>query len=456
MHPHLKGFRTIFAQGPGPRLRSVNGRHFPAKWFSNCDKLGHLYSVLIGAYHRMDPLVRAAVIAQNLLTSGFITGLNTGLGVLLIFVQMGRAPTFLVGLVLATLGLELIWEVRRRRRVRTPATTRRDFEFFVAGMLFVKAALVAAGPALSESWSASIYVVFMLAAAFGQSAAAFGTLVFALAFEAARLGATKPGQWLELLWPQVLLGIAFTSLNFVVFRAEIARVRRLSRERLEAELQRTKEAARSYRLLTTPTSAVERTGPLQLRGSEERAQTAAVEEIHATAQFALDLLRRALGLQSAALLWLDASRQRLTIHELSSTVEGIKSGTLSARDGVIAACLAQQKPMAIKGPRAQRNVPIYSEKPAVGAVCAIPVLDHEHPRGVLLVDRVGDTDFSHSDMELLQAATRFLLRAIENERVFVQLEAAKNEQGKLYRAAGLLAAATTEVQVIEKIGRAHV
>lgn len=398
----------------------------------------------------MDPLVRAAVIVQNLLTSGFVTGLNVGLGVVLILVQMGRAPSICAGLVLTALGLELATELRRRQRARSASTTRRDFEFFVGWVLLVKAGLLLGGPALSESWSATIYVVFMLAAAFAQSGAAFGTLLFALGFEAARLGATRPGQWFEMLWPQALLGAAFTSMNFVVFRAEIARVRRLSRERLEAELQRTKEAARSYRLLTTPSSAVERTGPVPLRGNEERAQTAAVEEIHATAQFALDLLRRALGLQSAALLWLDSTRQRLAIHELSSTVDGIKSGTFSARDGVIAASLAQQKPMAIIGPRAPRNVPFYSDKPAIGAACATPVLDHDHARGVLLVDRVSPEEFTQSDMELLQAATRFLLRAIENERIFIQLEAAKNEQGKLYRAAGLLAAATTEAQVIEK------
>ena len=105
--------------------------------------------------------------------------------------------------------------------------------------------------------------------------------------------------------------------------------------------------------------------------------------------------------------------------------------------------------MALAGPRAARNVPYYSEPSLVGAVCATPVLDHGHARGVLVVDRAHATEFSPSEQELLQAATRFILRAIENERVFVQLEAAKIEQGKLYRAAGLLAAATTEVQVIE-------
>ncbi len=396
----------------------------------------------------MDPLVRAALITQNLFGRGLVLALNVGLGVVLIAVQIGRLPTPCLGLVLTALGLTLTQQLVRRRR-QAAQGTRRDLELFTQWVLFVKTGLMLAGPVHGQAWSPIIYVVFMLAAAFAQPGAAFGTLGFALTFEAARLGATQPGQWLELLWPQALLGIAFTSLNFLVFRAEIARVRRLSRERVDAELQRTKDAARSYRLLTTPSSAVERTGPLPLRGSDERAQTAAVEEIHATAQLALDLLRRALNLQSAALLWLDNSRQRLTINELSSTVDGIRTGPFNAKDGLIAASLTQQRPMALVGARAARNVPLYSDQPMVGAVCATPVLDHGHARGVLLVDRAQPIEFTASDQDLLLASTRFLLRAIENERVFVQLEAAKIEQGKLYRAAGLLAAATTEVQVIE-------
>ena len=396
----------------------------------------------------MDPLVRAALVTQNLLGRGLIMGLNVGLGVVLILIQMGRVPAACLWFVLTALGLTLTQQLHRRRRYANQSI-RRDLELFTLLFLTVKGGLLLAGPEHGLAWSALVYVVFMLAAAFAQSGAAFGTLGFALAFEAARLGATQPGQWFEVLWPEATLGVAFTSLNFLVFRAEITRVRRLSRERIDAELQRTKDAARSYRLLTTPSSAVERTGPLPLRGNDERAQASAVEEIHASAQFALDLLRRALNLQSAALLWLDNGRARLSINELSSSLDGIKSGPFSARDGVIAAALAQQRPMALAGPRAARNVPYYSDAPLIGAVCAAPVLDHGHARGVLLVDRAQAIEFTASDQELLQASTRFLLRAIENERVFVQLESAKIEQGKLYRAAGLLAAATTEVQVIE-------
>lgn len=396
----------------------------------------------------MDPLVRAAFVMQNLLGRGLGLATSAGLAVVLVAVQAGRLPPYCLYLVLAPLGLALAAQLRCRRR-GAAESIRRDLELFTQAVLLLRVGLQIAGPALAEAWSASVYLVLMLAAAFARPGAAFGTLIYALALEAAHLGVTHAGQWLERLWPQVVLASVFTGLNFAVFRAEVARVRRLSRERIDAELQRTKEAARSYRLLTTPSSAVERTGPLPVRGNEERALSAAVEEIHSTSQFALDLLRRALNLQSVVLLWLDASRQRVSIHEISSLREDTKAGPFSAKDGAIAAALAEQKPITIAGPRAIRHVPYYTQAATVGAVSVTPVLDHGHPRGVLVADRAGNSEFNDSEQELLVAATRFLLRSIENERVFVQLESAKIEQGKLYRAAGLLAAATTEVQVIE-------
>jgi diguanylate cyclase (GGDEF)-like protein len=50
---------------------------------------------------------------------------------------------------------------------------------------------------------------------------------------------------------------------------------------------------------------------------------------------------------------------------------------------------------------------------------------------------------------MLVAGTRYILRAIQNERVFVQLERAKVEQGKLYRTSRALGAALSERDVVE-------
>ena len=280
----------------------------------------------------MDPLVRAALMMQILLGRALGLSLSVGLAVLWVAVQAGRLSAYLLWLVLATLGIALASRLRTRERFGS-VSARRDLEWFTQCVLAVRTVSLLIGPGFAETLFPIVYLVLMLAAAFARPAAAFGTLIYVVVLEAARIGATTPTLWLEKLGPTVLLGALFTSLNFVVFRAEVARVRRLSRERVEAEIARNKEAARSYRLLVTPSSAVERTGPIALRGNDERAQSAAVEEIHVASQGALDLLRSALNLKSAVLLWLDTSRQRLTIHELSTAHEGLKPGPFTRAMG---------------------------------------------------------------------------------------------------------------------------
>jgi len=94
-------------------------------------------------------------------------------------------------------------------------------------------------------------------------------------------------------------------------------------------------------------------------------------------------------------------------------------------------------------------LPYYGEPRPIKAVCAVPVFEHGHLRGVLVVDRMEGDSFSATDQDLVEQAARFAARSIENERVFVQLERTKVEQGKLYRAAERLGAAITEQEVVD-------
>jgi diguanylate cyclase (GGDEF)-like protein len=159
-------------------------------------------------------------------------------------------------------------------------------------------------------------------------------------------------------------------------------------------------------------------------------------------------LQRSLKLESAVLFGLDASQSQLCVQEAASDA-AILPGPLSAKNGIFAAALAQGRPVSIVGTRAAHHAVYYVSRPAVGALCAVPVLDRGRPHGVLVVDRAEREPFTSAEEESLLGATRFLLRVIENERVFVQLERAKIEQTKLYRAVEALAAAATEAQVIE-------
>jgi diguanylate cyclase (GGDEF)-like protein len=118
-------------------------------------------------------------------------------------------------------------------------------------------------------------------------------------------------------------------------------------------------------------------------------------------------------------------------------------------DGVIGAVLAQRKPVSLSGLKPTFKVPYYHGPCPVKALAAIPVLEGETLRGVLVVDRLDNARFSDHEEEVAAQAARFCLRAIQNERTFLQLERAKVEQGKLYRAAQALGAALSEKDVVD-------
>jgi two-component system cell cycle response regulator len=397
----------------------------------------------------MDPLVRATLAVQHGLARASGISLSLGLGAYL--VAWAADPPQLAwslgaaALLVISTGFRL---ARRLSRLAPEEVTRLDIELFTHLVVMGFAIVLNVPGGLDGPAYPVLYALMMVSAAFSRPIAAVGTLVFAIVIEGA-LHAQAFGEPSSdrLVSHALLLGL-FTFLNLAVFHAELARIRRLSRARIESEIQRMREAARSYRLIGAPSSAVERRS-LPPTDDDDRLLRSGVDEIHQALQFALELLRRSLSLRTAVLLGLDAHAGRLHIQELATDEDAIVPGPFRASDGILGAALARGEAVNVCGLKAGAHVPYYAVKPAIGAACAVPMLDHGQARGVLVVDREAREPFTIGEEELLVSATRFILRAIENERVFIQLERAKLEQGKLYRAADALASATTEVKVIE-------
>lgn len=288
-----------------------------------------------------------------------------------------------------------------------------------------------------------IYVLLMASAAYAQPAAALATVGFAalteLGLRVVALAQVEGQQ----IWPRLLFLAVFTLVNVALFRAEIARVRKISREHVAGELSRLKEAARSYRLASAEKS------PLAAHSLEsaDQALHSAVGEVQHAAQYALRLLSDGLRLKTAALLSVD-SKGRLSAFESCSQAE-LSSQTLSATDGIFAAALDQGEPIAIVGKRAAHHATFYREPQQVGALCVVPLLESSQARAFLIAVRTEQEAFSAVEVEMLKTSAEFLLRSMQNERIFARLERANREQAKLYRAASALGAARTEAQVIE-------
>jgi diguanylate cyclase (GGDEF)-like protein len=397
----------------------------------------------------MDPFVRLALAVQHVLARVSGVALAVLLACGLVWWAAEPVPEIMTWIGIAFLAVSVVARlIRRLWRLAPTETTRLDIELFLHLVVAAYLVVMHAPGKLEGPYYPLLYALIMLAAAFCRPLAALAALAFAIVLEGALWAIAFQDPSGEALLPHALLLGLFSSLNLVVFRAELARVRRLSRARIDAEIQRMKEAARSYRLIGAPSGATERRS-LPAAVDEERLLRSGVDEIHQAVDFALLLVRRSLNVRTAVLLGLDGAAQRLHIQELSTELDGIEPGPYRASDGIFGAALARGEAVAVCGPKAGAHVPYYALRPSIGAVCAVPTVEHGQIRGLLVVDREAAEPFTKQEEELLGTATRFILRAIENERVFAQLERAKLEQGKLYRSAEALAAATTEAQVIE-------
>lgn len=391
----------------------------------------------------MDQLVRATLLARRLVRAGHGIALTCALAA---FVVMGGATApFGVAPFLAA----VLWVVLLGKRLRTKLGTTGeaplllDFELGALLSVGLDALLLRFDGTLSGRFSPATYVLVALVASFGRPAAGLAVVAWVVALDAIIRNQTLGERSWEALATQAGFACAFALLNLLLLRAEVARIRLTARGRVAREIERLRQDARSYRLLGAGDAGARK------EDAEERLARSSVEEIHQSVHYALELLRRSLDLHTAVLLWRTDSGTHLRISELSTASDEIHDAPFSIGDGVLAVVISKKEAVLLENLRPSYKVPYYAAACPVRALAAIPVVDDGIVRGVLALDRVDNRPFTPHEHELAAHAARYCLRAIQNERVFVQLERAKVEQGKLYRAAQALGAALSEKDVVE-------
>ena len=362
---------------------------------------------------------------------------------------LGAPIGFVHAGVFAPTAIMLAIAVREKIRSKTEARASTDVTIALyassAPVIFV----LTQEPKLDGPLSATLYLLVALLSAFTRPAAAIFAVVNLLVCEAlVRHFHLASPAWESLALRAVLLS-AFATINVLFLRAEVARVRRAARVRVDQELRRIEEDARSYRLLgseETPETRAE---------SEARLARSSVEEIQRAVHYALELLRRTLNLHTAALLWLNDAGTHLRISELSTSSNEIHDAPIAIGDGVLGAVVMKKERVSLSHLKPSNKVPYYDGPCPVRVLLAMPILEglegaqEKNLRGILVLDRTDNTEFTPHEEELAAQAARYCLRAIQNERIFVQLERAKVEQGKLYDAAKALGAALSEKDVLE-------
>jgi two-component system, cell cycle response regulator len=399
----------------------------------------------------MSNLVRTAYIFRQTLTLSAPSLLLGGFIAALCLEASKPLPDLYVALVGLCLLAFLFMRYQARSQVRGYLrAVLTEVEILVGVLVLCTGFLLAMGMDLAGPGFALTYIVVALAAAWARRLSTTIAVVSLGLIESVLwkygFGKAIPNSMF------VHVGIAgvFAFLNSFIMQGELVRLRKHSRAHVDAELDKIRDAARSYRLIGAPSSMTTAPPPsVNTAKTEERLVRSSIEEIHQAVLFSLDLVRRSLELRTAMLLWLNASGTHLRISELSTDIDGVLEGPFLAGDSVFGAALARKAPVSLNNLKANYKLPYYDGACPVGSICAVPVLEQGEIRGLLIVDRDETRGFSAREEEQLMAATRHCLRAIQNERVFIQLERAKAEQGKLYRAAEALGGARGEVEVLE-------
>ncbi len=388
----------------------------------------------------MPPLLSLMLLSRRAARVLFPFALAAMLGAFVVLDASARLPEVWAAAGLATIAA--LFGHRLVRRVRAiDSSALADIELGVLLVVLAYGAIVRFDRSLDGRLYPVVLSCVAIVSAFAKPGASAVIVLIAAAMEIAARRALTGELAPRSLVPHLVFLVVFGTQNAIVLRAEIARVRKASRERLETELLRMRDDARSYRLLGAGRTEAH-------KNDEERLVRSGVEEIHQAVLFALKLLRESLDLYTAVLLWRSDAGTHLRISELSTDAPNVSDGPFLAGDGILGAAISQGAPVALAHLKAGYKLPHYVGPSPVRAVCALPIFEHGALRGVLVVDRAQDKAFTQQEIDLVDEAGRYAVRAIQNERVFVQLERAKVEQGKLYRAAEALGAATTEADVI--------
>jgi two-component system cell cycle response regulator len=238
----------------------------------------------------------------------------------------------------------------------------------------------------------------------------------------------------------------FAAGNLLILGGLVARLRGEHEHRVEGELARMRQEARDFRLIAGTSGRSREVDELQLAQG-------AVHGIHEQVAFNLGLLRDALGLHGAALLWL--SEDALVLKQAVGPVGELRD-ELSG-PGVLAGICSNPHPLTLKNMSERRLPPYYRDDrsgPVVTDLCAIPLLRKGQLLGILCADRTGERPFTADEQARVAAAGTLVQRIVEQERVFSAIERSKYEQEQFYRASELLSGALGLDEVYSKSFRA--
>ncbi len=348
---------------------------------------------------------------------------------------------------IAVLVAKIAGRLRMTERRRTPA--RESLSDIELGLLLLTATYVflAALGGVTSPVFPLVYTLVSFLVTFHRLVVGLPLALAAIGLEA--IMAFGPGAApgaADVFAGHVVFIVVFAVLNVAFLHAEVTRQRREHRKRLDTEVATMREEARDFRLISTALPSDSRVRSRE--EEEEKLSQGSIETIHQQLLATLDIVRKSLGLQTCALLWLDASGEKLKVKEVAGNGPSIADGPFAARTGVFGAILKERKPLLLEAPRSQL-LPYYEQPIEIDAFIGVPVVEGRNLRGILIADRREGAAFAAGEVDLFVSAAAQVMRIVQSERVFQAVERSKHEHERFYKASVALNRALTLAEVYE-------
>jgi len=238
-------------------------------------------------------------------------------------------------------------------------------------------------------------------------------------------------EW-ELLGFRGVLTAGFGLLAFLVHGAALDARRERRQREVEQQREDLLRRAREFRLFNAGRSGTDERYRDEV---EEYAVMDAVEAVERTIFETLSLLKTSLDCHTCVLLWFDVGRDSLHIKELVSDSDGLVEGELDPAQGVVGSIVRCRDPVRLENLHDEfRGLSYYRGSEPVSQFLGVPLLEGGHMRGILCVDRREERPFADDEVEIVQRVSRSILRSVENERIFRNVEATKFELGQFFSA----------------------
>jgi diguanylate cyclase (GGDEF)-like protein len=326
-----------------------------------------------------------------------------------------------------------------------PATRREQLEIGALLLVAAYAVAQAAGGGEAESpLQPFVYLVMAFLVAFLARGVGFTLVLVAVGLELGGWAGRGAAPW---ALPAVLVHSAFVALFAVLYHAVLA-ARMLSARKAEADavqrrLRDLAERARELRLLSPGGSADGEPG------RERRWSDAAVVEVEAAVQGALEIAEVALRTHTVGVFLLSPDDRELRLRECRSASEAVTREPIPAGEGALGGAVRRRAPVRLHGEL--RGTSYYRDGTAPKALLAVPLVDRRggHVRGVVVADRLEPTPFADADERLLVTLSAEILRAVAAEQLMIDMKRARDEKERFYDAIERLNRTTKPVEVFD-------